>query len=324
MIDTDVECRPSASRQMESWTNMAFHRAFIEDDVRNQAYQAAMARQIGPGSTVVDIGCGTGLLSFLARKSGAGRVLGVDWSSIIPAARETARRNGFGEVVEFIKADARTIGIGDHPFLDGPPDVIVHELLGGLVWDEDYAEVLTAVREKVAGPDTVFLPSMVRIHLVPISSPARVDDQEFWTERHYGLDMSAFLDKFDEREFTLKRTAIHLGNSRCFLAEPQLQSEHLFGKRDPESPPQELTFHAAADGFHDGYLGFMEIGFGDADVSISTHPDGAPTNWGQFILPTPAPRSVSRGDEIRVRFTPARWSADWAVETSYPLGTTVA
>lgn len=62
----------------------------------------AEALEIHPGDTVIDVGCGSGVLSFVAARLGAGRVFGVDLS---PEAVEVAKRNaemlGVTERVEF-------------------------------------------------------------------------------------------------------------------------------------------------------------------------------------------------------------------------------
>ena len=44
---------------------------------------------------VLDVGCGTGILSMFAAKAGAKRVIGVDMSGIIEQAREIVKANGF-------------------------------------------------------------------------------------------------------------------------------------------------------------------------------------------------------------------------------------
>lgn len=67
---------PSDERQMQSWANLEFHRAFLADDIRNLAYKRALELAVQPGATVLDVGSGTGILSFLAARAGAERVLG--------------------------------------------------------------------------------------------------------------------------------------------------------------------------------------------------------------------------------------------------------
>ncbi len=54
-----------------------------------------------PGVSVLDVGCGTGVLALLAAKSGAGRVLGIDLSEpAVAAARANALSNHLGVAFE--------------------------------------------------------------------------------------------------------------------------------------------------------------------------------------------------------------------------------
>jgi SAM-dependent methyltransferase len=90
----------------------------------------ADALEIEPGDTVIDVGCGCGVLSFVAARLGAGRVIGTDLSErAVEVARENAVRLDLQDVVEFrvgnlldpvrgVKAD---VIIGD---VSGIPDEI--------------------------------------------------------------------------------------------------------------------------------------------------------------------------------------------------------
>jgi SAM-dependent methyltransferase len=88
----------------------------------------AEALEITPGDTVIDVGCGSGVLSFVAAKLGAKKVYGCDLSEpAVEAARRTAKRLGLEDVCEFRAGDLlepvrdvrATVLIGD---VSGIPD----------------------------------------------------------------------------------------------------------------------------------------------------------------------------------------------------------
>ena len=66
-----------------------------------------MEKYVNSQSTVLDIGCGSGILALSAALLGAKSALGVDIDEkAVKTARENARRNGFGEPdIKFIEGD---------------------------------------------------------------------------------------------------------------------------------------------------------------------------------------------------------------------------
>lgn len=61
---------------------------------------------VNPGETVIDVGCGSGVLSIVAAKLGAGRVFGTDCApDTQPLATRNAERHGVGDVVDFYSGD---------------------------------------------------------------------------------------------------------------------------------------------------------------------------------------------------------------------------
>lgn len=66
----------------------------------------ADALEVTPDDTVIDVGCGSGVLSFVAAKLGAKKVFGVDLSGpAVEAASENARLLGLEDVCEFRQGD---------------------------------------------------------------------------------------------------------------------------------------------------------------------------------------------------------------------------
>jgi protein arginine N-methyltransferase 3 len=58
----------------------------------------------------MDVGCGTGILSFFAVEAGAKKVIAVDNSDIIYAAIENAKENGMQDKIIFIRNKVELVG----------------------------------------------------------------------------------------------------------------------------------------------------------------------------------------------------------------------
>src|SRR5262245_5502595 len=82
---------------------LEFH-AFCLTDTgsRLDQFARAIAAHIRPGDTVVDLGAGSGILSFLACRAGARRVYAIEAGASLQFARLLATRNGFADRIDFI------------------------------------------------------------------------------------------------------------------------------------------------------------------------------------------------------------------------------
>ena len=79
----------SEVRYFTSYDHHGIHEEMLKDEVRTRSYKDAILqnRHLFKDKVVLDVGCGTGILSMFAAKAGAKHVIGVDMSSIIDKAR---------------------------------------------------------------------------------------------------------------------------------------------------------------------------------------------------------------------------------------------
>ena len=113
----------------------------------------ADALEIQPHDTVVDVGCGSGVLSIVAARLGAARVIGCDLSErAVKAARLNARRLGLQDVCEFRQGD----------LLEPVRDVRASVLIGDVSGIPDEIAAATGWFEDVpaGGPTGAELPTM--------------------------------------------------------------------------------------------------------------------------------------------------------------------
>ncbi|MBC3797407.1 50S ribosomal protein L11 methyltransferase [Acetobacterium tundrae] len=82
---------------------------------------------IKPGDVVLDIGCGTGVLSLIAGKLKAKKVVAVDFDTLaVRIARENAELNDLGDMVEIREGNLLDV-------IDGEADVIVANILAAAI-----------------------------------------------------------------------------------------------------------------------------------------------------------------------------------------------
>ena len=72
---------------------------------------------------VMDIGCGTGILSIFAARAGAKKVYGIDSANIIEATQYIVNTNGFGNVIKLIHKKVEDVTEKD--IQEGKVDIII-------------------------------------------------------------------------------------------------------------------------------------------------------------------------------------------------------
>jgi ribosomal protein L11 methyltransferase len=86
-----------------------------------------LGRLLWPGSRVIDLGSGSGILAIAAVKLGARRAIGIEIDpEAMPVALRNAERNGVAEQVKFLEGDAAALTA-----LCAPAELILSNILRG-------------------------------------------------------------------------------------------------------------------------------------------------------------------------------------------------
>jgi type I protein arginine methyltransferase len=118
-----------------------YHYNMLLDEQRMEAFRSAIQAVIRPGMRVVELGGGTGILSFLAARCGA-KVWCVERNSeLVEVARKAIRSNGFESMITVVHEDATEF------IPPEPVDAVICEMLHVALLREKQAQVIHAFKE---------------------------------------------------------------------------------------------------------------------------------------------------------------------------------
>jgi SAM-dependent methyltransferase len=97
----------------EGYSHYSIHETMLRDVVRTDTYRRAIldnADALFKNKVVLDVGCGTGILSLFAAKAGAKKVIAVDNSAdILSLAKKIATRNEMSANISFVKGKVENL-----------------------------------------------------------------------------------------------------------------------------------------------------------------------------------------------------------------------
>ena len=107
----------------------------------------ALRAHVKPGDTILDIGCGSGILAIIAKKLGADSCIGID---IDPIAVDVAKENAVKNDLVLITPEKPEIADGTVSFFDG--DIITDEATADAFVLERYPIVVANILADVINP----------------------------------------------------------------------------------------------------------------------------------------------------------------------------
>lgn len=292
-VPTDVE--DIDQQYFESYSFMDIHREMLEDKVRTNTYRSVLEENGGlmSGATVLDVGCGTGVLSIFAARGGASKVVAVDGSPAISKVAENIFiRNGYsGEQNGVIKVLSSKIenleSLGDIDKVD----VIVSEWMGYALLFESMLDSVLLARDRFLKPGGAILPDVANIYLALGSREA--EGLSFWSNV-YDIDMSLVARSL--RDYYLSHATVRNVNASDIVSNVLLlhRLDLAEMKREEQDfcSPFKLLLNSGSEMEGSCIVLWFDTEFSprfctENPQTLSTGPFGTPTHWAQTVLPLP-------------------------------------
>jgi predicted RNA methylase len=156
----------ATDHELGQFIPLHYHFNMLDDVARTGGFEEAMACIVRPGARVLELGGGTGVLSFFAARS-AGHVWCVERNpEVAREARRLLALNGVADIVEVVEADA------DDYVPPEPVDVVACEMLHVTLLVEKQLPVIAGFKERYLAafgpPLPRFLPEAVLQAVQPV------------------------------------------------------------------------------------------------------------------------------------------------------------
>ncbi|KAL0249985.1 hypothetical protein I308_103288 [Cryptococcus tetragattii IND107] len=328
--------RDDDTHYFHSYEENDIHEIMLKDTVRTVSYARFLLSnpQVFKGAVVMDVGCGTGILSMLAAKAGAKHVYAIEASGLAVKARENIQKNGFANVITVIQGKVEDIQL---PVKE--VDVIVSEWMGYMLLYESMLDSVLVARDRFLAPNGLMAPSQTRLVLSAITGDRVCRERvNFWNSV-YGFDLSTMnavgfdeglTEVVDEEEvvttesivrdinshdatvksldfhspFALSSTSDKPTTVRAFLTHFDTFFSPLSGSASHFPPSYPVDIRQFGD---DEYTSPVEpltpsSGKTGVEVSFTTGPRGKYTHWKQVVFLVHKPIELAPGEEIVGQF----------------------
>ncbi|MGI5236883.1 methyltransferase domain-containing protein [Dactylosporangium sp. CA-139066] len=254
---------------------LQYQALLLADDRRMSAFAEAVAQVVTPGMRVLDLGAGTGVLSFFAARQG-GIVTAIEREPRVFATARDALRAATGDAVRILHADARDY------LPEEPVDVVMCEMLHVGMLRERQVEVINAFKRRylrhIGGPLPRFLPEAC----VQAAQPV---EQDF---TYFGYTVPAPV--FQLPESIQPRTVE--------AAPPQVFQQFFYSEPLPPRCTADLTFVAERPALVNA------VRLVTKNLLALTYDPPGSVDWtmNYLVVPLAEPVEVLTGAEVRIRF----------------------
>eukprot|EP01101_Sappina_pedata_P001050 TRINITY_DN11163_c0_g1_i1.p1 TRINITY_DN11163_c0_g1~~TRINITY_DN11163_c0_g1_i1.p1 ORF type:complete len:332 (+),score=189.38 TRINITY_DN11163_c0_g1_i1:1338-2333(+) len=271
--------KTSADYYFNSYAHFGIHEEMLKDSVRTKSYRNAIIsnKKLFKGKTVLDVGCGTGILSMFAANAGAKQVIGIDCSDIIDSARKIVKQNGLDDVVTLIKGKVEEVELPVKSV-----DIIISEWMGYFLFYESMLDTVLYARDKWLVKGGLIFPDVAHLIITGIEDGEYKDSKITWWENVYGFDMSCM------KEMVMREPLVDIVDNKAVVLGKQILMTVDIKTVKKEDLTFKIPFKISADRAEQVHalVVYFDIEFNDCEVPVkfSTGPHATPTHWKQTVF----------------------------------------
>ncbi|EDV28855.1 uncharacterized protein TRIADDRAFT_49708 [Trichoplax adhaerens] len=270
----------------------------LKDETRTLTYRNSMYqnKHLFRGKTVLDIGCGTGILCMFAAKAGAAKVIGIDCSGIIEQAEAIVKANRLDHVITLIKGKVEEIELPVDKV-----DIIVSEWMGYCLFYECMLETVLYARDKWLKPGGILMPDKASLYICGIEDREYKEEKINWWDSVYGFDMSCL------RKVALAEPLVDFVDQKLVVTDCCLLTEVDLNTITTDDLNISSQFHLVCkrnDYLH-AFACFFDIEFTKCHkrTGFSTGPYSQYTHWKQTVFYFEDYLTVLKNEEINGVFS---------------------
>ena len=274
--------------------NILNHGPILGDRIRTAKYREALLKQIKPGDKVCDLGCGSGIMGFLALQAGASHIYAIENEKVIETAKALAFINGFEEQMTFYHANSFDVKLPEKV------DWIIMEWMSPLGLDEFPLGNFIDARKRFLSPESKgCIPRRVDHMVTAVEDGlAWKHAAEPWYETYFNLKLDSVLPQALDRSFDLRVQPEGLLGREAKWLTVDLANGDSFPSHGNFSGDR-VTVIVERKGICHGLAAWFDADLGE-QVHLSNHPALPKTHWDNIFVPLPVPVPVEIGDKISI------------------------
>ncbi|KAL2089070.1 hypothetical protein ACEWY4_015969 [Coilia grayii] len=282
-----------------SYGHYSIHEEMLKDKVRTESYRDFMHlnQDVFKDKVVLDVGCGTGILSMFAARSGAKKVIGVDQSEIIYQAMDIVRSNNLQETITLIKGRIEEVTLPVEKV-----DIIISEWMGYFLLFESMLDSVLYARDMYLAEGGSVYPDVCNISLAAVGDTQKHGERIAFWDDVYGFQMACM------KKAVVPEAVVEVLSPDTVISDAAVIQTFDCNKvcLSELEFAADFTLKVTKTTQCTAVVGYFDIFFDRScgnKVMFSTGPHCTKTHWKQTVFLIEEPFPVQSGEDLAGKIT---------------------